>query len=81
METLNTHYRDLLVLNKNWSVKDVDFRPADKKVDIIVANNGSSVDCPDCGQACSISDHAPERQWRHLDTRQFGTKLYPKTCH
>jgi transposase len=23
--------------------------------------------CPECGTACKLYDHQPEREWRHLD--------------
>lgn len=32
--------------------------------------------CPECGQACPLYDHQPERCWRHLDTCQFQTILH-----
>lgn len=32
--------------------------------------------CPECGAACKLHDHQPERQWRHLDTCQYQTILY-----
>jgi transposase len=31
--------------------------------------------CPECGTACKLYDHQPERQWRHLDTCQYETIL------
>ena len=36
---------------------------------------GGSVACPECGNQCTIADHASERTWRHLDTMQFETRL------
>ena len=32
--------------------------------------------CPECGAACRLYDHQPERQWRHLDTCQYQTILH-----
>jgi transposase len=32
--------------------------------------------CPECGTACKLYDHQPERQWRHLDTCQYQTILH-----
>ena len=32
--------------------------------------------CPECGAACKLHDHQPERQWRHLDTCQYRTILH-----
>jgi transposase len=33
------------------------------------------VTCPTCGQACARHDHAPEREWRHLNVMEFVTVL------
>lgn len=32
--------------------------------------------CPECGAACKLHDHQPERRWRHLDTCQYQTILH-----
>jgi transposase len=32
--------------------------------------------CLECGAACKLHDHQPERQWRHLDTCQYQTILH-----
>jgi transposase len=32
--------------------------------------------CPECGKACPLYDHQPERRWRHLDTCQYRTILH-----
>ena len=32
--------------------------------------------CPECGALCRLHDHRPERQWRHLDTRQYQTIVH-----
>ena len=32
--------------------------------------------CPECGTACKLYDHQPQRQWRHLDTRQYQTIMH-----
>jgi transposase len=39
---------------------------------------GASQECPECGRACLLRDHAPERQWRHLDAIRFDTTLRAK---
>src|SRR5436305_3743307 len=31
---------------------------------------------PECGRPCSLYDHQPKRQWRHLDTCQYRTILH-----
>ncbi|WP_391580975.1 transposase family protein [Bythopirellula polymerisocia] len=35
--------------------------------------------CPECGAQCVITDHSPERTWRHLDTMPFETLLRART--
>ena len=75
MESLNGHYRLLLGLNDDWAVEDVDLAVAEKRVTIALMFIGERVCCPECDAECSLHDHAPERQWRHLDTMQFETIL------
>jgi transposase len=36
-------------------------------------------ECPECGRACPLYDHAAERIWRHLDTCQYQTLLHAAT--
>jgi transposase len=75
MSELTNHYRLLLGLDASWKVSDVSLSLEGKCVEIVVAHAGGRVVCPDCGESCSIADHAPERTWRHLDTMQFETRL------
>lgn len=75
MDSLTTHYRTLLGLDDSWTVADVDLSVADKRVVISLEFIGGAATCPECAAACPLKDHAPERQWRHLDTMQFETVL------
>ena len=75
MSELTKHYSLLLGLDAAWEVSDVALSLERKCVEILVAHTGGPVPCPECGQRCSIADHAPERTWRHLDTMQFETRL------
>jgi transposase len=79
MSELTKHYRQLLGLDAAWEVSDVDLSLEDNRVDILVTHRGGPVACPECGETCSIADHAPERTWRHLDTMQFETRLRART--
>ena len=75
-ENLQEHYRMLLGLETPWEVELVDLRLDDKCVEIHLEHGkGQRVACPECGEICSIHDHAPERLWRHLDTMRFETRL------
>ncbi len=73
MDVLKSHYRQLLGLNASWIVTSVDLDVQRKRVVIEVEHVANQVTCPQCSQACSIYDHAPLREWRHLDTMQFET--------
>lgn len=75
MSELTKHYSLLLGLDASWKVSEVSLSLEGKRVEILVAHVGGKVTCPECGEGCSIADHAPERTWRHLDTMQFETRL------
>ncbi len=74
--SLNDHYRLLLGLDQHWEVERVDLQMTAKQVRIHLRHvRGAALTCPQCQNACGIFDHAPEREWRHLDTMQFETVL------
>jgi transposase len=75
MEELHEHYGRLLGLDGSWEVETVDLSLEGRRVLIKVRHVGDRVVCPECGQECGRADHAPARQWRHLDTMQFETFL------
>ena len=75
MNKLSEHYRQLLGLDASWEVSDVSLSLEERRVEITLQHRGRRVVCPECGAACGIADHAPERTWRHLDTMQFETVL------
>ena len=64
--TLHDHYRLLLGLSAPWEVSQVDLQLRENKVEVRVEwPRGKSPECPECGEACDMHDHAPERRWRH----------------
>ena len=75
MQSLTTHYQQLLGLPSTWKVEDVDLSMLGKQVVIRLVYTGKNISCPECGDTCNIYDHAPEQKWRHLDTMQFETIL------
>jgi len=75
MSKLTEHYRLLLGLDASWEVSEVSLSLEGKRVEIALQYAGGRVVCPDCGGSCTIADHGPEREWRHLDTMQFETIL------
>ena len=80
MDRLSEHYAQLLGLGDSWLVHDVELDLAAQKVVIRLSRNPEApVCCPECSQRRPLKDHAPERQWRHLDTMQFETVLIART--
>jgi len=57
-------------------VKSVDLNLEAQRVEIEVEHDpAAAVKCRECGKECPRYDHAPERQWRHLDVMQFTTSI------
>jgi len=75
MQSLTTHYQQLLGLPSTWRVENVDLSMTGMQVVIRLAYIGKNSKCPECGEACGIYDHAPEQKWRHLHTIQFESIL------
>lgn len=72
-------YRQVLGLDKPWTVARVELDVSGQRVDIWVEHApGVGWRCPRCGRELSCRDHAEERVWRHLDTCQFQTHLHAR---
>jgi transposase len=70
------HYGLLLGIESPWQVQRVDLKLEAQRVDVEVAHDwAAAVVCPECGRSCPRYDHAPQRQWRHLDVMQFMTVI------
>lgn len=70
-------YTAILGIQTPWSVERVDLKLAQGEVHVYLKpGSGLQWPCPECGQACPLYDHQPERCWRHLDTCQFQTILH-----
>jgi transposase len=68
------HYGLLLGIASPWKVRRVDLQLEAKRVEVDVEHEPSAaMACPECKRACPGYDHAPARQWRHLDVMQFMT--------
>ena len=76
-EALRSHYGLMLGLQRPWRVETVKLVVVGKRLELGLEweREGASQDCPECGRACHLHDHAPERQWRHLDAMSFVTTL------
>lgn len=75
---LTDHYKQLLGLTTDWAVESVKLNLRHRRVDIYVEHIGGKLSCVKCNKECSLYDHAPERQWRHLDTMQFITMIHAR---
>jgi hypothetical protein len=65
MDSLKSHDRLLLGLDKNWDVANVALDVASKSVTISLEYRGSGGVCLECGAQCGLKDHGPERRWCH----------------
>ena len=73
---LKDHYGRMLGLKKPWCVNDVKLFISEKRLEIALGYaEGASFECPECARLCWLHDHAPQRQWRHLDAMGFETLL------
>jgi len=75
MQSLITHYQQLLGLPATWKVSDVLLSKSGPRIEIHLEYIGFKVECPACGKAGRLYDQAPEQRWRHLDTMQCETHL------
>lgn len=71
-------YQAILGLLPPWGVERVELNTAGAVVHVwLKEDEGAAFSCPDCGANCSAYDHV-EREWRHLDTCQFETRLHSR---
>lgn len=70
-------YQQILGIASPWRVERVELKLEDAEVHVHLAHeDGREWACPECGRACALHDHQPERVWRHLDTCQYQTLLH-----
>ena len=70
-------YRRILGIETPWRVKSVDLKLDEGEVHVHLAHEPvGEWQYPECGSACKLYDHQPERQWRHLDTCPYQTMLH-----
>ena len=70
------HYGKLLGIDEPWEVKAAQLDLLRGRVEIQVEwKKEAPVVCPECRLACARHDHAPEREWRHLNVMQFTTVI------
>jgi transposase len=70
-------YAQILGIIPPWRVERVELQLERGSIEVYLEHDeGIGWPCPECGQECSLHDHQPERQWRHLDTCQYQTILH-----
>jgi transposase len=72
-------YEQILGIHAPWYVERVELNLDKQPSAVRVYLNHEPIatwPCAECGQPCSLYDHQPERQWRHLDTCQYQTILH-----
>jgi transposase len=70
-------YRRILGIEAPWFVDSVDLKLEAGEIHVHLRHREMiQWPCPECGAACQLYDHQPERQWRHLDTCQYQTILH-----
>lgn len=70
-------YRRILGIEAPWFVDRVELKLAEGEIHVYLEHHDQrDWPCPECGTACRLYDHQPERQWRHLDTCQYETILH-----
>jgi transposase len=70
-------YRQILGIESPWYVARVDLQLNQGEIHVYLGHDEEvEWPCPECQKACTLFDHQPERQWRHLDTCQYKTVLH-----
>lgn len=72
-------YRQLLGLERPWTVDRVELDVKQQRVDVFAKHDKPKAwTCPECGKQCGLHDHDEERVWRHLDSCGFQTFLHAR---
>jgi hypothetical protein len=72
-------YQQVLDLTAPWKVTDVRLDVESTEIHVHVEHpEGCRWSCPHCSRELACYDHAPERQWRHLNTCQFHTLVHAR---
>ena len=70
-------YRRILGIEAPWYVESVELKLEAGEIHVHLRHHEMiNWPCPECGAACRLYDHQPEREWRHLDTCQYQTILH-----
>lgn len=73
-------YAQILGIRTPWRVDRVELQMEKNEVHVFLGHAPDLLwPCPECGTDCTLHDHQPERQWRHLDTCQLKTILHAES--
>jgi transposase len=77
MEATTSFFESLLGIKRPWHITQVTHDKERNRVDLYVEHDkGIRFPCPVCKEFCSIYDHAPEREFRHLNVFHFLTYIH-----
>lgn len=77
MEATTSFFESILGIKPPWHITRVTHDNANNRVDLYVEHDkGIRFPCPKCNEFCSIYDHAPEREFRHLNVFNFKTYIH-----
>jgi transposase len=68
-------FTKLLQLEDGWIVESVDTDFNKEEIFIQIACLLDQLEDSETGELCKVYDHAPIREWRHLDTMQYKTYI------
>lgn len=77
MEATTTFFESILGIKPPWHITNVTHDTDSGRVDLYVEHEkGIRFPCPQCNEFCSIYDHAPEREFRHLNVFHYTTYIH-----
>lgn len=75
---LESFYQRVISPPSPWKVSKVVIAENNSRVDVWLEHSPFQFLCHECQQPAPIYDHAPEREWRHLDTCDCSTYLHAR---
>ncbi|WPR77951.1 ISL3 family transposase [Algoriphagus sp. NG3] len=68
-------FTTLLNLEDGWEVQSIETDLGNAEIYISISCRLQELADDQTGELCKVYDHAPEREWRHLDTMQYKTYI------
>lgn len=68
-------FTTLLNLEDGWEVQSIEADLGNAEIYIRISCRLQELADDQTGELCKVYDHAPEREWRHLDTMQYKTYI------